>query len=120
MRYMFACLVAICVLGGNGCTMAIAASLDTWADNIRITEGSATYGIHIYKGGKICPITPYKARLACKRTVLHKFRNYCLEGGNPRDLRGFIWYLADKYCPPSVDFVGNGRWKHNMSILMGA
>lgn len=30
----------------------------------------------------------------------------------------FINYMADRYCPPSCDAIGNKRWKYNMEQLL--
>ena len=30
----------------------------------------------------------------------------------------FVHFLADRYCPPSVDPLGNQRWKKNMTSIL--
>ena len=76
----------------------------------RVEGGAHTkhpYGImHIYKH-----TTPHDA---CLNTVIHAERDYkCVEVD-----RAFIYYLADRYCPPSIDSVGNRNWKNNMVRIL--
>jgi hypothetical protein len=109
--FLVALLALMIIFLLNGCAQAY--SLDKWVDNIRITEGIHSkyqYGIKSihYKGA-------LEARNICKRTVLHAWRDF---RGNRNDLRGFVGFLADRYCPKSADFAGNIRWKKNMYILM--
>lgn len=32
--------------------------------------------------------------------------------------RAFIYFLADRYCPPSDDRIGNQRWKKNVTSIL--
>ena len=89
----------------SGC--AYSYSLDTWADCIRKTEGNPNYGI--------LSIKTHNYRLACKQTVWANWKRY---RGNRSDLKGFIEFLANRYCPYSVDPIGNRNWKHNMIVLL--
>ena len=51
---------------------------------------------------------------ACLNTVNHALRDYKCVAVD----RAFIYYLADRYCPPSVDKVGNKNWKNNMVRIL--
>jgi hypothetical protein len=104
----------------QGC--AYSATLDQWADNIRITEGihsNFPYGIKIKDNmGKLRHYSPFKARIICKRTIWHKWRNYCKLPLKTRQTIDFIQYLGDIYCPYIDDRAGNIRWKLTMRRLM--
>lgn len=98
------------------CSLCHAYTLNQWADAIHITEGvnsNYPYGIKSFK-----PSNALEARNICKRTVYHKWQNYCALPSKDRQRKRFLDYLADRYCPPSVDFVGNIRWKANMRKLL--
>lgn len=82
-------------------------SLDQWADCIRITEGNPNYGI--------LSIKTRNPRQICKNTVLHAWHDF---KGNKTDLRAFVGFLADRYCPFSADPVGNRNWNKNMLTLL--
>ena len=98
-------LLIVIVLLFQGCAQAY--TLDQWADNIRITEGNNNYGI--------LSIKTHNYRLACKQTVWNNWKRY---KGNRSDLKGFVEFLGNRYCPYSVDPQGNINWKHNMLVLM--
>ena len=107
---LVACVVVWCLML-TGCAQA--ATLDQWAGNIRITEGinsKYAYGIK-----SIHYNTPLQARKICKRTILHAWHDF---KGNKHDLRAFVGFLADRYCPKSCDYAGNVNWKRNMYKLM--
>jgi hypothetical protein len=115
---VWASIVLLCivfwVLLFRGC--AYSATLDEWANAIKITEGkNAHYGIKSVKFKN-----DQEARAICKSTVLHAWRDWVAKKGNSSDLKGYIDFLADRYCPKSADLKGNINWKHNMYILMGA
>jgi hypothetical protein len=113
-------ILAIMIILLSGC--AYSATLDQWADNIRIVEGvnsNYPYGVMIRgKNGELRHYCPFKARIICKRTIMHKFNQFVASDGKSYDLIGYINYLADRYCPKSADFNGNLRWKTNMVKLM--
>lgn len=92
------------------CSSAQAYTLDQWADSIRITEGNPNYGI--------LSVKTHNPRQICKNTVRNTFKRFVARGGNPSDLKGYIEYLANRYCPYSVDPIGNRNWKHNMIVLL--
>jgi hypothetical protein len=104
-------VIALLIVFFSGCAQAY--TLDQWADNIRITEGIHSkyqYGIKsIHCRGAL------QARNICKRTVAHAWRDF---RGNKHDLRAFVGFLADRYCPKSCDYAGNVNWKRNMYKLM--
>ncbi len=85
-------------------------TLDQWANAIRITEGNQNYGI--------LSVKTHNPRLVCKNTVRYAFRDFMAKKGNPSDLKGFIIFLANRYCPISADPIGNRNWKHNMEVLL--
>jgi hypothetical protein len=102
-------MVVLALFSGCGYT----ATIDQWADSVRITEGvhsKYAYGIRSIKYKN-----DLQARKICKNTVLHAWRDF---KGCKTDLRAFIAYLGDRYCPKSADYVGNLRWKRNMYKLM--
>ena len=101
------CLIFWVIIFSLLCPKSHAYTLDQWADSIRITEGNPNYGV----------ISPrfHNKRQVCKNTVLHAWRAY---RGNRSDLKGFITFLANRYCPYSVDPVGNRNWIKNMEVLL--
>ena len=101
-------ITGLVILGS--CSLVHAATLDQWADAIRITEGNPNYGI--------LSVKTHNPRQVCKNTVRHAFKRFVARGGNPSDLKGFIIALGNQYCPYSVDPIGNINWKHNMEALL--
>lgn len=96
-------------------TDAKAYTLDQWADAIKITEdvnSKYPYGIK-----SIHVVNALQARKICKNTVGHAWNDF---EGSKADLRAFVGFLADRYCPISADPIGNRNWKHNMIALMEA
>ena len=114
---VFICLSLAILLMMICCKGCHAYTLDQYAESIRITEGINSH--YPYGIKSVHARNALEARKICKRTVWHKWLQYKHQGGNPLDSRGFINYLADRYCPPSVDYIGNVRWKDNMIRLMG-
>ena len=49
-------------------------------------------------------------RDACKNTINHALKDWNGKGD-------FIDFLADRYCPPSLDLVGNRNWKRNVKYF---
>ena len=123
-RWFFVLFICLLMLLGvtwfSGCAQA--ATLDRWSDNIRITEGINSiypYGIKIKDNmGGFKHYSPFKARIICKRTIWHKWQNYCKLPLKTRQTIDFICYLGNIYCPFIDDPAGNIRWKRNMYKLM--
>ena len=93
---------------------AHAYTLDQWADAIKTTEGNPNYGILSVK----CDLR-HECRQICKRTVLHAWRDYLSKSPlkTPQAV-DFIRFLGNRYCPPSVDPIGNRNWIKNMEALL--
>jgi hypothetical protein len=51
-------------------------------------------------------------RQVCLNTVCNQWERWNGTGC-------FIDSLADRYCPPGVDPVGNARWKRNVKVMVG-
>lgn len=51
------------------------------------------------------------AKQVCERTVVNNWARWQTQG---RPGECFLDFLADRYCPPSADNVGNRRWKRNI------
>jgi hypothetical protein len=51
-----------------------------------------------------------QARRVCLRTVQNTHGRWIRAGRPGR----FLDFLADRYCPPSVDPVGNANWRRNV------
>jgi len=90
----------------------LAATDDEIANAIYRLEGGAKakapYGILSMKVS-----SPAMARRICMTTIRNS-RARWLKAGRPGDELDF---LADRYCPPSADPVGNRRWKINIHKL---
>lgn len=54
-----------------------------------------------------------EARRVCENTIRNNYKRWTAAGSRGR----FSDYLADKYCPPSVDKIGNLNWKSNVAKL---
>jgi hypothetical protein len=55
-----------------------------------------------------------EARQVCLRTIRNN-RARWIKAGRPGE---YINFLADRYCPPSVDKIGNINWKHNVKYFL--
>ena len=92
---------------------AVAQSDSQIADAIYRIEGGARakapYGILSLEVK-----SPALARQICLRTIRNN-RTRWLAAGRPGD---YLDFLADKYCPPSVDPGGNRNWKRNIHKLL--
>ena len=55
-----------------------------------------------------------QARLVCIATIQNNWKRW-QEMGSHGD---FIDFLADHYCPPSVDPQGNANWKRNVKFFI--
>jgi len=86
-------------------------TVDALADAIYTAEGGKDtkwpYGIKQH----YVTTTP---RQACINTIIHAERTYKVVEID----RHFIYLLADIYCPPKVDLVGNQRWKVNVVRIL--
>ena len=102
---LFICLLMLC----GPCALGHAYSFDELVTAIGKAENSKThpYGVMI----KYRFTSP---KQACLNTIKHQ-HGLWLKSGQKQP---FLEYLADKYCPYSVDPIGNLRWKHNMTILL--
>lgn len=98
------------------------------------TEG-ASYTSHPYGIVSVKVHSAEQARVVCECTVKNNWRRYeelthqhavgissvCPDsmgiGSNTNGVN-FINYMADRYCPPSIDPVGNINWKRNMILLL--
>lgn len=93
-------------------TVCCAVTDEQIADAIYIAEGGTRarvpYGILSVKVRNVAD-----ARRVCLNTIRNN-RARWIKAGSPGS---FINFLADRYCPPSVDPVGNLNWKRNVSSL---
>lgn len=94
-------------------TQCLALDAERLADAIYKAEGGdkakAPYGILSVKvSGKD------EARRVCLNTIRNNLKRW-EKAGRPGD---YIDFLADKYCPQSVDPIGNKNWKRNVKALM--
>jgi len=92
---------------------ALAQSDEQIADAIWLAEGGAKakapYGILSVKVS-----SKAMARRICLNTIRNN-RARWIKAGRPGD---YLDFLADKYCPPSADPVGNRNWKRNIKLLL--
>ena len=51
-----------------------------------------------------------KARKICINTIQNTYKRW-IAANKPID---FLDYLANRYCPPNIDKLGNQRWKVNI------
>ena len=75
----------------------------------RIEGGTKTrwpYGIKSVKTSK--------PREVCKTTIRNNYGRWQKAGSKG----AFIEFLADRYCPPSVDKTGNTNWRKNIVALL--
>jgi len=85
--------------------------VETVVQAIYRTEGSShtthPYGImQTYKH-----TTPHDA---CWNTIDHFIRRHKIVKID----KAFIYLLADQYCPPQDDPIGNKNWKYNMVMIL--
>jgi len=76
----------------------------------RVEGGTNTH--HPY--GILRHFTTTTPRQACFNTVQHAMHDYKVHNID----RTFIYFLADRYCPPSADKQGNLNWKINMVRIL--
>jgi len=86
-----------------------------------ITPEQVVQAIYQTEGGShtrypygIKSIKTNNPRQVCENTVKHALHDYKLHSID----RGFIYFLANRYCPPSCDSVGNRNWKVNMVRIL--
>ena len=84
-----------------------------YADAIYRAEGGvrakAPYGILSVRVSG-----PDEARRVCIRTIQNTHDRW-VAAGKPGY---YVHFLADRYCPPSVDPVGNRNWKANVVAFL--
>lgn len=85
--------------------------VDLFAAVIYRVEGGA--GSSFPFGVKCHKHTYEEARQICKLTIRKNFQRW-LHAGKPGHYYSF---LADRYCPPTVDPLGNARWKKNFLAI---
>lgn len=54
------------------------------------------------------------ARQVCLNTIRNSHRRW-LEAGQPG---AFLDHLANRYCPPSTDPIGNRNWRANIKSIL--
>jgi len=109
-RLVFMKIALICIF--SFCVQIAASDIDAnkIADAIYIIEGGKKtkypYGVKSVntRGNRA------KARIVCINTIRNTHKRWIADN-KPID---FLDYLANRYCPPSVDRVGNARWKRNI------
>lgn len=104
----FIILILLCAsLNVYGAAMT-ATRANQFADAIYKVENSAKYPYGIKsidtKGSEV------KARKICITTVKNNYLRWQKAGSKG----AFEDFLADRYCPPSADPVGNRNWKKNI------
>jgi hypothetical protein len=71
-------------------------------------------GSHTHHPYGIKSVRTSNPRRVCENTVRHALHDY-----KPHRVdRGFVYYLADRYCPSSSDKQGNLNWKVNMVRIL--
>lgn len=92
---------------------ALALDADRIADAIWRVEGGAK--ARVPYGILSVPVRDAaEARRVCLNTIRNNHRRWT-EAGHPGD---YIDFLADRYCPPSVDPAGNRNWKRNLRQIL--
>ena len=90
------------------------AEVNRLADAIYRAEGGAKarapYGILSVKVRSTA-----EARRVCMNTIRNNWMRWEKAGSKGK----FVDFLADRYCPPSVDRVGNRNWKANVGKMWG-
>jgi hypothetical protein len=84
------------------------------ANSIYLIEGGSKtaypYGIKSINTNK----NKQKARRICLNTIKNTYNRW--QNSNKSDC--FLNYLANRYCPPDADKVGNLNWKKNIHKLV--
>lgn len=114
----FVGLVLAVILMLSGCASASELlPVNRIADAIYKTEGG-DHTKYAYGIKSIHATSLTEARSICIRTIWHKYRDYVSRTGITGLNKGFIYYLADRYCPYSADPIGNRNWKSNMCRIL--
>lgn len=84
------------------------------ANSIYVVEGgaraSSPYGI------KSVRVKDHAdARKVCINTIRNNYARWTASGGKGC----YLDFLADRYCPPTADRVGNRNWKKNIHKMEG-
>lgn len=90
---------------------ARAGSISRIADAIRLAEGKTS---GVYRYGIRTARSEDHGRRTCLATIGANHRRWIASGARGE----FIDFLADRYCPPSVDPVGNANWKRNVRFYL--
>ena len=86
--------------------------VDRLCNAIYWSEGGANTTKHYGIMRKFKTTSP---RQACINTINHALRD--APDAIASDVSLFIPFLAGRYCPPSVDMVGNQNWRKNVSYF---
>lgn len=110
MKRFFLLPLAVCGLHAAPINPAYAEKM---ADAIYWIEGGARarvpYGVFSVKVSGAG-----EARRVCLRSIANNWTRW-EKAGQPGE---FIHFMADRWCPPSVDPVGNRNWKKNVQALL--
>ena len=90
------------------------------------TDSKIADAIYMAEGGKKARV-PYgilsvkvkdeaDARRICLNTIKNNRKRYKEYGYKTHD--NYLDFLADRYCPPSVDPIGNRNWKKNVRYFL--
>lgn len=102
-------LISLLALSAHGQTL----NADKIADAIYRAEGGAhtrfPYGVMSVKASDAS-----QARHICFVTIQNNWQRWQAAGSHG----DFLDFLADRYCPPSVDPQGNANWKRNVKFFL--
>lgn len=76
--------------------------------------------IFVAEGGDLAKVpygilsVPVKNKAEARRVCLNTIRNNWKRWEDGGKHGPFLDFLADRYCPPSVDATGNANWKRNV------
>jgi hypothetical protein len=88
--------------------------IDKIADAIYTVEGGD--GTKYPYGIKSVPFrNKEEARQICERTIANTYRDWAEQNKE----KYYLYFLADKYCPPSDDPKGNKAWRNNIVQILG-
>lgn len=109
---MKAAIAITCALLAMSASAITPASAERLADAIYKAEGGAKarkpYGIL-----SVPVANEADARRVCLNTIRNNWKRW-EDGGRSGT---YVSFLADRYCPPSVDKVGNANWKKNVERM---
>lgn len=108
MKTAVAIFLLVCIEAG-ACSHCKCLDAEKLVDTIYVVEGGAKtrypYGIMSVKTDN--------PKRVCLNTVKNNYSRWIKAGRSGC----YLDFLADRYCPPSVDPTGNRNWKHNIKIL---